>query len=479
MKKSIIQKLAISLLFFIPQILLAQQESWNWYFGGNAGINFSTGSPVALTNNAFSTIEGVATISDNNGNLLFYTDGSNVYNANHVTMPNGTGLLGNPSSTQSAIIVKKPGSNNLYYIFTVDYNHENTEIIGTGFCYSVADMSLNSGLGDIIASEKNILIRQRAYEKLTAVLHGNSTDFWIIINDWVDDAIYSYHLSSSGLDNIPVISNVGIIHNHTLNTLGYIKASKQSNRLALARLDFNSFAVLDFDNNTGIASNRIDINGTSITLYRVYGVEFSPDGTKLYGSTLGVPFKTIQFDLTSGIGDTIYKYRTVLDSSNVTLSSCNYYFGTLQLGPDGKIYGVVQCDSFLTVINSPDSFGISCNYESQAVSLSGRLGQLGLPNFVTSDVLPSSIADASISEANDFVIYPNPTSDYLTLSIKNKVSLKNTSYLIFDVLGNIILRSFLTTGLTRIELNNLSNGIYFLQINYDGIFVNRKFVITR
>lgn len=84
--------LVLSLNIFV---VFGQNEANNWYFGYNAGLSFSTDPPTPLTNGALVTGEGSAVISDVNGNLLFYTDGSTVWNANHVVMPNGTGLLAN------------------------------------------------------------------------------------------------------------------------------------------------------------------------------------------------------------------------------------------------------------------------------------------------------------------------------------------------------------------------------------------------
>ena len=89
-----------------------------WYFGQYAGLDFNTGTPIAITDGQLNTLEGCASIADNNGDLLFYTDGMTVYDRNHSIMSNGTGLLGNSSSSQSGIIVKKPGSLATYYIFT-------------------------------------------------------------------------------------------------------------------------------------------------------------------------------------------------------------------------------------------------------------------------------------------------------------------------------------------------------------------------
>jgi len=50
-------------------------------------------------------------------------------------MPNGTGLFGHNSSTQSAIIVNKPGATDSFYIFTVDANERNLY----GVRYSIVD----------------------------------------------------------------------------------------------------------------------------------------------------------------------------------------------------------------------------------------------------------------------------------------------------------------------------------------------------
>ena len=62
-------------MFLLSLPLLAQRESTHWYFGDNIGLNFSQGIPQILLNGQLATIEGCSTISDNNGNLIFYTDG--------------------------------------------------------------------------------------------------------------------------------------------------------------------------------------------------------------------------------------------------------------------------------------------------------------------------------------------------------------------------------------------------------------------
>ena len=105
----------LTLIFCASQVWATAQSpaDW-WYFGHNAGVEFQSGNPVGVTDGQLFTTEGCASISDPLGDLLFYTDGSTVWDKLHNIMPNGLGLLGNSSATQSAIIVPAPGNPDEY-----------------------------------------------------------------------------------------------------------------------------------------------------------------------------------------------------------------------------------------------------------------------------------------------------------------------------------------------------------------------------
>ena len=103
-----------------------------------------------------------------------------VWNKNHQVMPNGNGLLGNFSSTQSSLIVAQPGSSRYFYIFTTDDFYEDG--LQYGFRYSVVDICFDNGLGDVLSDQKNIKLLDTVAEKLTAVKHINGNDFWIIVH---------------------------------------------------------------------------------------------------------------------------------------------------------------------------------------------------------------------------------------------------------------------------------------------------------
>ena len=139
----------IYILVLFYQIVAAQNEGNIWYFGYGAGLDFNSGTAVPISGGQLNTYAGCASISDANGDVLFYTDGITIYDKSHGIMSNGNGLLGHPSSTQSAIIVRKPQSANTYYVFTVGINST------AGLSYSEIDISLNGGLG-AVTNMKNI-----------------------------------------------------------------------------------------------------------------------------------------------------------------------------------------------------------------------------------------------------------------------------------------------------------------------------------
>lgn len=129
-------------------------------------------------------------------------------------MSNGFGLKGGWSSTQSALILRQPGTDSIYYIFTVE------EFLYGGLCYSIVDLTLQNGLGEV--TQKNIPLLLTCTERLTAVRHANGIDYWIVIHGWNNNKFYAYHFSATGVDEIPVVSGTGTIHSGVVgNAIGY------------------------------------------------------------------------------------------------------------------------------------------------------------------------------------------------------------------------------------------------------------------
>ncbi|HQP04535.1 MAG TPA: hypothetical protein PLP11_08020 [Bacteroidales bacterium] len=355
---------------------IAQENTANyWYFGYQCGISFATGVPKGVTGGQITGLEGCATVGDMQGNLLFYTDGQVVYDRNHNIMENGTGLMGHYSSTQSSIIVKCPGTDNNYYLFTTDgaENH-----LAGGWRYSIVDMSLNGGLG-AVTEVKNIFLEGPVAEKQTAIMHSNNVSIWVIAHRWNSNEFVAYEITQEGINPVPVVSAVGTVHaggpsgdpnlNGWTNATGLLKANKDGNKLALAIQITGIFELFDFNKATGVVSNC----RTSSTYDPVYGVEFSPDGTKLY-ATVNVyqNSRLYQFNLN----------QTNPFSNAVLIASApSCPIKSLQLGPNGRIYITRYDYPYVSEVSYPDLDGDACNYVAHGVYLMGETGRYGLPNI--------------------------------------------------------------------------------------------------
>lgn len=360
--------LSVSAFLLLPVLFcVAQVQTNQWRFGHNAAIDFNSGVPVSISGSVLTTDEGSASIADSSGNLLFYTDGVTVWDKNENVMNNGTGLEGGPSSTQSALIVPMPLGDSLYYIFTTGQQ------LAYGLSYSIVDMSLQGGLGQVIA--KNVQLDDQTCEKVTAICHSNGQDKWILAHDWGNNVFQAYQLTDTGIVTVPVTTAIGqTMTGASENTIGYLKGSPDGSKLALAQWYNNYFEMFDFDIATGIVSHHIFLSSYNQASSGAYGVEFSPDGTRLYGSVI-TPGYIYQWDLTAGSDSLIQLSRTLVGTSAVNFN------GALQLATDGKIYMAEYGSSWLGVINDPNVLGTGCNYDDTGFQLSSGSNGIGLPNM--------------------------------------------------------------------------------------------------
>lgn len=363
---------------WIPVNAQSVKSYSNWYFGDGAGVTFNAGLPQAVTDGKLRSIEGCASVSDENGQLLFYTDGSTIWNRNHAVMPGATGLGGNSQTTQSALIVPHQNSTKQFYVFSLGTQNENT-----GMQYAYVDMNLNAGLGGLTYKNKSLLLPST--EKITVIKHCNNLNHWIITHEFGSNTFRVYLLNDNGLILTPTVYKVGSTHQSLSGAghgtrqqnKGYMKPSHDGKKLAVAVSDSiqGGFVELfDFDNKTGAISNPKKLE--SAETVGAYGLEFSPDNSLLYLSTM--------------FSKKIYQINVAGLSVNTTLTvqsqtSYSRGIGALQLGPDSKIYGALPGENYLAAINQPNQSGTGCGLVSQAVSLSGRKALAGLP-FVIDDV---------------------------------------------------------------------------------------------
>ena len=417
------------LIMFLSQSTYAQNQNDNWFFGNKASIFFNGNTPIPFINNQSVTIEGCATISDpTTGNLLFYTNGLQIWDKNSNIMPNGNGLLAgiSTSATQGVLIVPYPNNSNLYYVFTVD---ETSNGGVNGFRYSIVDMNLNNGLGDVIASQKNILIQSNTTERMSATKNVDGTGYWIVIHERNNNCFKAYAITPSGFNTNPVITNIGTIHSalqqtYGDETMGYLKFSHDGKQIAVAIYAANQIELFNFDACTGYLSNLKSIS----TIDNPYGIEFSPDNAKLYFSLY----------YNAGFNGAVYQLNLlspILTPQLVGISSSinNQSMGALQLAPDNKIYISINGDSWLSAITQPNNLGLSCNFVDKAV----LLPNIGL--FPTTGILglPPSVLDFIYTETDTSEI--NAINFCFTESTKFKIiggaNLLNVSWNFGDTLS--------------------------------------------
>lgn len=383
-------------LFLWINLCQAQGAANNWYFGNRAAITFETSPPTALSGSSLNTLEGCSTISTEDGKLLFYTDGQSIYLPNGTVMKNGDGLLGDPSSTQSAIIVPLPNNNKLYYVFTVDVlgvpRDDDAPYQTGGVNYSIVDFT-NDTDGEVTTKNKHLL--DFSAEKLSAVLQGCDSDtVWLVTlstttsaipnrrQDYFFNTFYAYAITPTGVSTTPVKSMVGL---QIDDSRGNLKFSPDGKKLAAA----NSVAGLylfDFDATNGSVSNPTLLSSRNENK-SAYGVEFSPNNQFLYAAffndlppdTPAEAYKSLlyQYDLSN----------TDIVTSKILLDEQQLYRSSLQLGPDGRIYRSMAANystglPFLSVIDNPDEKGAKANYLDRAIKLaSGTASAQGLPPF--------------------------------------------------------------------------------------------------
>lgn len=365
-------------LFVKAFFCYSQKENNIWYFGDKAGVDFNSGIPANLSDGQLNTIEGCATISNVSGQLLFYTDGVKIWDRNHDLMPNGQNLKGNFSSTQSAVIVPKPNSSSIYYVFTTAQQGE-----PEGICYSEVDMNLNGGLGDVTAT-KNIQLYTPTCEKLCAVKNPSDQSYWVVSHGFGNNTFMAFKVDQMGINTSPVLSNAGTVIAsssntfHSYNVQGYLKFSADGRKLVCVNRYINT-ELFDFDTQTGIVSNPKIINQVNQNRYS-YGAEFSPSGNILYLST--------SYSGSSN-SNKIYQYNLLATdipgSEQLITPIGSYNFGGLQLASNCKLYisnhTTLGANNTLFVINNPDILGMNCDFQSSNIRLSGTCF-IGLPQFI-------------------------------------------------------------------------------------------------
>lgn len=465
----------------------AQKQNNNWYFSPmGAGLNFDNCAPTLVTNGPTNGLqfEGATSISDpTTGALLFYSDGLNIFNANHTLMQNGYQVALSNSNSQT-IIIKKPGAANIYYFFNTDVQvgiiANPANLNATGISYATINMALSGGLGTV-TSKLNILKPVGNCEFLTAVYHSNGTDIWLIGHEYWNNKFFAYLITSTGINPSPVFSNSGPLIQTSgggypvlghFDAVGELKASTDGTRLAFTTFYSGHTCLFNFNKTTGVVSNpkilQIENGG--------YGVSFSPDNSKLYitGVDTSGPFnygtngKIYQFDISSNNIQTIQNSRVTINHAP------NGSYRSMKIGYDQKIY-VARIGpnalglAALGVIKNPNNSGLACNFVQSGVNLNGYIGSWGLNNSMedTTVCLPTAMNEVNQDILID--VFPNPFDEHLIFESNLQ---KTFEIEIYDSLSKSVYKGSFTEAMD-LTTQFMNSGIYFYAISNNGELVKR------
>ncbi len=486
-------------LILASYVCQAQKHDYIWVLGHNGGttIDFNSTPPAIEFANRSAVMHVTnASMADNNGNLLFYTNGCDIFNKENNVMENGNNINPGPVHNEycagafntyvaSNGAIALPQSDSFYYLFhlseVLKLDQPIIDFYSDRLYYSVINMNSNNGLGKVMQKNKLIIEDTLHSGDLAVVIHSNNKDWWIINPKRYSNKYFKVLFVSDGSmalseqeigDSTFVGSDGGGQALFSPDGKKYVRYNPQSDIM-----------LFDFDRATGELSNyhHIEIPGDSAF---VGGAAISPNSRYLYISSQ-VWF--YQYDLQA----------PDIAASQVLLGEYDGYaspnppnattFYNCRLAPDCKIYCNCYngCD-VLHVVNYPDEPGLACGFEQHGVQLASS-NALSLPNFPNYRLgtgqppcIPTATAELE-KEKVSVTVYPNPTSEQVSISWQ-KPLVKPAVFHLIDPLGREVRREVLSAGQQQVEVGlvGVPPGLYFWSVEVKGRKLgSSKLVVTK
>ena len=330
-----------------------------WIFPNFCQIDFTTGDPVFSKNGSAYSAETTGSLCDKNGNILFYSDGSAIYDSSHAQMPNGD-IWKSMSARMGPLFIPVIADSTKYYVFQVDGGSStftgNCGPLGRwdGLYYHIIDMTMNGGLGDVVPGRKNISLVDSTGEAVIAIMHENEKDFWVIVRKAHTNAYYSYLVTENGVCTTPLISTFS--GGLSSNPKGLITLAPSHDETQIAVAQGTSSApglaqIFDFDKCTGRLSNPKNISNIARSYY---DVAFSPNDSLIYLTHYGPSYPAFfQYQ----------RYASDIPLSEIVIGgSIPWGLYPNMIGYFGmRVYGdtmyIGNADSSLHILSNPDNYG--------------------------------------------------------------------------------------------------------------------------
>lgn len=428
-------------------------------------------------------------MSNNNGNLEFYTNGvtvrnfadqvigDNLHAGYYLTNINGWLQYGNPLR-EGFMNVPNPQNQNLYDLFyafgdTVDDGNS------ASFRYlkfSRVDMSMSGGVGGMTFKDQ-IFSTTPSSNCLSMVKHANGRDWWIIT---MEEGTKCYKkFIYDGSTTIKVYPNQCINSGFQYNQLDYSlhRFSPDGNYMASIDNEQGKCDFFGFDRCSGELTFLEEVffpEKFDSVDYPLFGGEFSPNSRYFY---VCANKKIYQFDMQA---NPIGTSKTTV-APNISNLPSPFSFNHAQLGPDGRIYvGSMSTTYYFAVINDPNKAGSFCLFQDTIRAASVLTSLPSYPNYRLGaldnslcDTLGLSVIDQQ--KEKNITVYPNPASEWVTLDYgfmdwsKGEVALQ-----IINSLGQVVMEQQLPaySAYRKLDVSHLANGLYKVTLNRKGQVIN-------
>jgi hypothetical protein len=376
-----------------------------WYFGNGAGLDFNPDPddetapvprPIA-TAHPQSIPAGTSTISDQAGQVLFFTDGQSVWGLNGTLMENGSAIGGSNTASQAVLAVPVPTQSTLFYLFTTQSSGSGTNAVS----YSLVDIKAENttGVGNVVT--KNNFLFSPSTEHSAALSAGDTT--WVVFHELGNNTFRAYPVSSQGIGQ-SVNSSVGSIHGYN-SGVGAMKFSPDGSKLAITISEggCNRTEIFEFNQQTGALTEYalLDLGCSG----DIYGLEFSSDSDRILVSYRnggqGIEEYIIK-EVTSGCPSCFATATTaaaratcILSTKKVLSGTAGLNLGALQIASDGQVYVAVVGSNRIGQIQVGTGCTQASTFNQDAVEAMPGTSNLGLPSFVQNS--GSSIPEPELS----------------------------------------------------------------------------------
>jgi hypothetical protein len=492
----------------------SQKEDFNWLGGYNYDnlpldtliiegyrMDFNN-KPFKIENNvnlSFGILGNNTSISDKNGNLLFYTNGCAVMNKDYQVLPNGDSINGGKwfdifwkhcsqgyPGVQDALLLNDPGNKNGYYLFhkTNIYNAPNPTTRRIQYTY--IDGTLDNGKGDVTIKNKKINnIDNLLLLYFTGIKHKNKKDWWLFQPLENDSAFMTFLIDETGINQKPNQNTHQYFDRSRSSASGTARFSPDGTKYAIYNY-YDQLHVYDFNRATGILSNHkiievYPLNEIDRSKVIFSSVEWSPNSRFIYCSS---EYKLHQVDMWASNPQNAIQLVGEYDGTEDPLPTL---FCFMVQGPDCRIYMTPKSSSWtIHTINKPNELGKACDFVQNNIRLQYPTGGT-LPNFPRFRVDEEEKCDPTIASMfgetvyyrRNLEVYPNPSSGLFTIKIPELIG--DAYVVVTDINGKLIFKKEIKNSIIEeVDITNFPSGRYNIDVypieNNEKIFYGKQII---